>query len=621
LAKRNGHAQLRKAVNPRNFFAELKRRHVYKVAVAYAVVAWLLIQVATQVFPFFEIPNWAVRLVVLLLILGFPVALILAWAFELTPEGIKRAEDVDPNESITPRTGRKLVGITVALAVIAAGLLAFQLLRSKSAATALASKASAAVAAAVSEKSIAVLPFESLSEDKANTYFAEGIQDEILTKLAKIGALKVISRTSTHGYESKPGNLPDIAKQLGVANILEGSVQKSADQVRVNVQLINALSDSHLWAETYDRQLTDIFGVESEVAEKIADSLRATLTGSEQHAITARPTENAEAHDFYLRGRFFWNKRSVDGFKAALDYFEQAVRADPNYAVAYAGMADCYLLLPLYGSSNSLPAELFPKAMAMAKKAITIDPNLAEPHASLGLLDSFNFDFPASVREFEQAIQLNPNYATAHQWFGDSTLPSLGQFDRANAEMKRALELDPLSFVINDDVGFIYWLTGRYQEAVAQLRKTIEMDPNSYYPHRDLGEALEGTGDLAGAIAEYEKAVHLDDDPSPLALLGAAKAKTGQRPAAVAILQQLEEIAKRRFVPDYLFALVHLALGGKDEAMRWLESSYEKRQPDLNWIRIDPNLRPLHGDPRFEALAEKIVPKREFAFSAPPSNR
>ena len=278
-----------------SFFAELKRRNVYKVAIAYGVVAWLLMQVASQIFPFFEIPSWAVRLVVLLLIIGFPVAVILAWAFELTPEGIKREEDVDLGSSITRKTGRKLDFFIIAVLVLVIGLLLFQRLHHN-------------VPPAVSsspEKSIAVLPFENLSRDPDNAYFAEGIQEEILTRLAKIADLKVISRTSTQRYQSKPGNLAEIAKQLGVANILEGSVQKAGDQVRVNVQLLNAQTDSHLWAETYDRKLTDIFGVESEIAKGIAESLQAKLTGREEQALAVKPTNNPEAYDAYLRGLAF----------------------------------------------------------------------------------------------------------------------------------------------------------------------------------------------------------------------------------------------------------------------------------------------------------------------------
>jgi TolB-like protein/Tfp pilus assembly protein PilF len=464
-------------------------------------------------------------------------------------------------------------------------------------------------------KSIAVLPFGNLSRDPDNEYFAAGIQDEIITRLAQISDLKVISCTSTQRYKSTGENLRQIASELGVTNIVEGSVQKANDQVHVNVQLLNAVTDSHLWADTFDRKLTDVFGVESEIAKTIADTLRAKLTGREVVTLAARPTENNAAHDLYLKGRFFWNKRTSADMKTALGYFEQAANVDPNYAVAYAGMADCYLLLPLYG--GGVPTEMYPKATAMAQKAIALDPNLGEPHASLGLIHAlFDFDFATSVREFEEAIRLNPNYATAHHWFGDSTLPALGQFDRANAEVKRALELDPLSVVYNVDAGTVYWITGRYQEAVAQFRKAIEMDPRNYTAHWGLGQALERVGDLAGAIAEYEKSTQLDDDPLPLGLLGAAKAKAGDRAAALAILNRLEAIAKQRYVPDYSFALVHLALGEKDQAMKWLESSFAKHQPDLNWIRVDPDLRPLHGDPRFEVLAERIVPAREFAGGA-----
>jgi len=297
-------------MNPKIFFGELKRRNVYKVAVAYGVVAWLLIQVATQVFPFFEVPDWAVRFVVLLLILGFPVALILSWAFEITPEGIKRGPGVSPNESITGHTGRRIIGLTIVVAVIAAGLLGFQLLRRVQTATL---QQSEVATASISEKSIAVLPFENLSDDKANAYFADGVQDEILTRLSKIADLKVISRTSTQHYKSAPENLPEIARQLGVAHILEGSVQKSGDAVRVTVQLIKAANDSHLWADSFDRKLTDIFSVESEVAKAIADQLRVKLTGREEQEITAKPTDNPEAYDAYLRGLAYSLKAQNSG--------------------------------------------------------------------------------------------------------------------------------------------------------------------------------------------------------------------------------------------------------------------------------------------------------------------
>src|SRR6266487_4240995 len=453
-------------MNPRNFFAELKRRNVYKVAIAYAVVAWLLMQVASQIFPFFEIPNWAVRLVVLLLIIGFPVALILAWAFELTPEGLKRTEFADELPKKSSRR-RAWIYVVIAAGVVSIGLFFFGRY------TAI-SKQSGLIE--VPAKSIAVLPFENLSGNPENAYFTDGIQEEILTRLAKIADLKVISRTSTQHFKSSPDNLPQIAKQLGVANILEGSVQKVAGQVRVNVQLINATTDAHLWAESFDRQLTDIFAVESEIAKTVAETLQAKLTGSEQHAIAARPTENTEAHEFYLKGRFFLNKRTANDLKAAITYFQKAIDKDPNYALAYAGLADSYTLLPYFGAGS--PEESFPRAKAAAEKALALNDTLAEAHTSLALvLLAYDLDFDGSIREFRRAIELNPNYATAHHWFGIGPLMRSGRFDDAIAECKRAVELDPLSLINNADLGGTYRSARRYDEAIEQLRQTLEMDP------------------------------------------------------------------------------------------------------------------------------------------------
>src|SRR5204863_5993420 len=315
-------------MNLRRFFAELKRRNVYKVAIAYGVVAWLLMQIASQIFPFFEIPNWTVRLVVLLLILGFPIALILAWAFELTPEGLKRTEAVD-REAPKPSRNRLWIHIVIVAAGLSVGLFFVGRYTAPKV-----TRSSDSLA-----KSIAVLPFDNLSRDPDNAYFAEGIQEEILTRLAKIADLKVISRTSTQRYQSKPVNLAEIAKQLGVANILEGSVQKAGDQVRVNVQLLNAQTDFHLWADTYDRKLVDIFSVESEIARAIAEALQAKLSGGEQRALAVKPTNNPEAYDAYLRGLAFDTRNysalaSPDVVAKAAGFYERAVQLDPNFAIA-----------------------------------------------------------------------------------------------------------------------------------------------------------------------------------------------------------------------------------------------------------------------------------------------
>ncbi len=597
-------------MNPRNFFAELKRRNVYKVAVAYAIVAWLLIQAASILFPTFEAPAWVMKVVVTAIIFGFPVALILAWAFELTPEGIKREKDVAPNESIARTTGRKLAGITVALAVIAAGLFAFQFLRSKSATTipGITSTPSAASAGPISEKSVAVLPFENLSRDPENAFFASGIQDEILTRLAKIGALKVISRTSTQQYQSKPQSLTEIAKQLGVANILEGSVQKAGDRVRITVQLINALSDSHLWADTYDRKLIDTFGVESDVAQKIASSLEAQLTGSEQRAIAARPTENTEAYQLYLKGKFFWNKRTGDDLKAAADLFRQAAEVDPSYANAYAGLAQADLLIPVFGAGA--PRDFFPKAKAAAERAIELDETSAEGHSALAMLLCFDFKFPASEAEFRRAIQLNPNYATAHHWFGNSLLVSLGRFDEGIREGERAVELDPLSLIINADLGSTFMIGRRYDEAIAQLRRTLALDGNFSYAHWNLGEALYLKGDVNAAIAEYEKARALDDDPEVLGLLGRAYAETGKREQALEILRKLQETGQNQYIRSYVYSLIYIGLGDKATAIEYLEKAREGFEtPDTTWLKVDPLFDPLRSEPRFQQLVAKTFPQ------------
>jgi TolB-like protein/Tfp pilus assembly protein PilF/class 3 adenylate cyclase len=461
------------------------------------------------------------------------------------------------------------------------------------------------------EKSIAVLPFENRSEDKANAYFADGIQDEILTRLSKIADLKVISHTSTQRYKSAPENLPEIARQLGVAHIVEGSVQKSGDAVRVNVQLIKAANDSHLWADTFDRKLTDIFAVESEIAKTIAETLQAKLTASEQRAIAIRPTENPEAYQLYLKGRFFWNKRTAADLKKSIDYFNQAIEKDPNYALAHAGLADAWLVLPLFG--GGAPKDCSPKAETAARRAIHLDETLAEPHASLGLLLAiYYFDFSSSIRELERAIQLNPNYAMAHHWLGNLPLTFTGHFDRAIGELKRALELDPLSMIINANLGQTYCYSRRYEEAIAQLHRTIEIDPSFYYAHYQLGEALEFKGNRDAAIAEYQKARKLNDDPLVLALLAQAMAKAGNLAQARKLLEQLKEESRHRYVTAYGIGLAYLGLGENEEALRWFEKSYQDRAgTEIGYIKVDPFLDSLRDDPRFEKLVASLAPKEE----------
>src|SRR5213595_3188290 len=395
-----------------NFFAELKRRNVYKLAIAYVVVSWLLIQAASIFLPAFDAPPWVMKVFIIVIIFGFPVTLIFSWAFEITPEGIKLESEIEPGKSLKRRTGRKIVAITIALAVVAASLFVFQMVgRDRSARRSNVETAEGGRPPAIAgslpilEKSIAVLPFDNLSRDPDNAYFCEGVQDEILTRLAKVADFKVISRTSTQHFKSTPSDLREIAKQLGVMHILEGSVQKANDQVRVNVQLINAMNDAHLWAETYDRKLIDIFSVESEIAKTIADTLQAKLTGSEKKMMAAQPTNNTEAYELYHKGKSLWEKRSGDNIPKAIAYYEQAIARDPNYALAYAGLAKAYILLPFYTGADRLGASS--KAKEAALKALRLDSNLAEAHGALVKVLFFSeIDLAGAMREYKRAIEL-----------------------------------------------------------------------------------------------------------------------------------------------------------------------------------------------------------------------
>src|SRR5438876_39385 len=476
-------------MNPKSFFGELKRRNVYKVAIAYGVVAWLLIQIATQVFPFFEIPNWAVRLVVLLLIIGFPVALILAWAFELTPEGLKRTETADAEHLPTRSRTRTWIYVVVITGAISIGVFYFGRYRSS----------------------------------------------------------------------------------------------KQSESTELS-------------------------------AKTIAETLQANLSGKEKSAITARPTENSEAHDLYLRGRYFFGKRTVDDFKRAIDYFNQAIAKDPNYAPAYAGLADSYVLLPEYSGQRA--DESLPKARWAANKALELDSNLAEAHTSLGLLlFEFGGDLHGAKREFERAIELNPNYAAAHYFLGLNVLAPLGQLDQAVVELKRAVELDPFSVIMNANFGHCYILARRYPEAIAQLRKATELDPNFGQTHVFLGHALEVSGDSAGAIGEYEKAYEVENahltvgtDVGP-PFLAYAYALQGEQEKALQLLGQLEDLERRNGgVFAFGLARVHLRLGQKEQAIDWLERSYLKKELPMSFIKVNPELDPLRGDARFEKLANQIIP-------------
>jgi TolB-like protein/Tfp pilus assembly protein PilF len=436
------------------FFQHLKERKLVQWAIAYVAAAFALLQGIDIVAQRFNWSEAVERGLIVACCVGFFVTVVLAWY-----HGERGAQRVSGTEIL----------ILALLLALGGGFLWKLALSTRTAHTTLGTVPSSPPVS-IPEKSVAVLPFDNLSRDPDNAYFCEGVQDEILTRLAKVADLKVISRTSTQQFKSKPDNLPHIAKQLGVAHILEGSVQKARDQVRVNVQLINAMSDAHLWAETFDRKLTDIFAVESEIATKIADVLEARLTGSEKILMAKRPTDNPEAHELYLQGRFFWNKRSATDLKRSIDYFDQAIAKDPNYAPAYAGEAQAWSILSAYNGAS--PADSYPKAEAFAQKALAIDESSAEALVGLASVKArYHFDVEGALADYERAIQLNPNDAAAHHWIGGDCFAATGQHAREVAELKRALELDPLSPIIASNLGVAFTRAGRVEEAVVQLRK------------------------------------------------------------------------------------------------------------------------------------------------------
>jgi TolB-like protein/Tfp pilus assembly protein PilF len=487
-----------------NFFGELKRRNVIRMAGLYLVGAWLVVQVAGTVLPMFGTPEWLPRTIVVLLVIGFVPAVIFSWVFELTPEGLKREEGVAPGQSITPHTGRLMDRMIIAVLVLALGYFAFDkfVLTPRREAALVASPVPNDSKSVINAKSIAVMPFENRSHDPDNAYFANGIQDEILTRLAKIADLKVISRTSTQQYKSAPENLPEIAKELGVAHILEGSVQKAGDAVRVNVQLIKAADDSHLWADTFDRKLTDIFSVESEVAKAIADQLRVKLTGQEEQVIDAKPTDNPQAYDAYLRGLAYTLKigNTQANSLGAQRYLREAVRLDPKFALAWALLSDVdsrgYVTQALQPT-----LALREEARQAAETALTLQPNLGE-----ALLAKGNYyyaclkDYDTAVRYFEQARQFLPNSGRIPQSLA-YVARRRGQWDVSESYFKEAERLDPRNVYLLSSQAGSYIMLRRFPEALRKLEQILNITPDDMDIIVTKAGIAQAEGDLPRASA------------------------------------------------------------------------------------------------------------------------
>jgi TolB-like protein/Tfp pilus assembly protein PilF len=454
-------------------------------------------------------------------------------------------------------------------------------------------------------QSIAVLPLENLSKDPEQEYFVDGMTDELITNLAQISALKVISRTSAMRYKGTKKSLPEIARELHVDAVVEGTVMHSGDRVRITAQLIEASTDHHLWAASYDRDLQNVLSMQEEVTRAIVSEVRVKLTAQEQARLANMHPINPEAFQLWLKGRYYWYKLNPEGMQKAIEYFQQALEKDPAYAPAYAGLADSYNLLAFFNVFP--PREVMPKAKAAAVKALELDDNLAEAHVSLGWAGfTYDLDWPAAGKHFDRAIVLNPAYPLAHSYYS-LYLGALGRPEEGLTEAKRALDLDPVSPAINHYVVVQLYLARRFDEAIEQCRKTLELDP-SFTPVRGtLAEVYSAKGMYREALAEYEELSALSGgSPRSTAFVGYAHARLGHRSQAFRVLEQLRAASKQRYVPALSFAIVYVGLGEKEKAFLWLEKAYDERTNSLAYLKVQATWDTLRSDPRFADLVRRI---------------
>src|SRR6476620_927968 len=472
-------------MNPRNFFAELKRRNVYKVAVAYAVVGWLVIQIGSIVLPTFHAPEWVSQTLVFIVLLGFPIALVLAWAFELTPEGIKRTEDVAPNESITFRTGRKLVGITIALALIAAGLMTFKVLRPKPGTMAVPATSPAPVLPVIAVKSIAVLPLVNTSGDPANEYFSDGLSEELIAVLGKISDLKVIGRSSSFLFKGKSGDTKAIGEKLGVAHLIEGSVRKQGERVRIVAELINAADGRSLWSETYDRELKDVFAVQEEIAKSVAEQMKIKLLGQTTRSDAVPSNQNPAAHNAILQSDFYFQQQTAESIQKAISFAQEAVHLDPNYALAYAKLSQAWRQFGAsFATANA--EEAYEEARKAADKAASLAPDLVEVRKAIGWVSMTPaLDFRDAEKEFRRALELAPGDAGAKNALSYS-LMAQGRLAEAEQTCREAILLDPLVTTLWYNLGRLAVAAGRYQDAEEMFRKGLEIQPHAARFHTYL---------------------------------------------------------------------------------------------------------------------------------------
>ena len=580
-------------MNPKIFFGELKRRNVYKVAVAYAVVGWLLIQVATQVFPFLEIPNWAIRFVIFVTALGFPVALIIAWAFELTPEGIKRTEDADTVRQQS--RGGAWIAVVVIAAALSVGLFFLGRYTAGRATT-----RQGETATEILEKSIAVLPLVNTSGDPSNEYFSDGLSEELIAVLAKIPELKVIGRSSSFFFKGKSNDSAAIGQKLGVANLIEGSVRKQGDRVRIVAELISAADGRSLWSETYDRQLKDVFAVQEEIAKAVAEQMKVRLLGEKTRSDAVPSNQNPAAHNAVLQSDFYFQQQTAESIQKAISFAQEAVRLDPNYALAYAKLSQAWRQ---YGASfaTANPEKAYEEARLAVEKAASLAPDLVEVRKAIGWIwMTPALDFRAAEKEFRRALELSPGDAGAKNALSYS-LMAQGRFAEAEQTCREAILLDPLVTVLWYNLGRLAVAAGRYQDADESFRKGLEIQPHAARFHTYLS-----TLDI------------LLKNPTAALQQAQLEPDAFWREYALTLIQQTQpdrsaaDTALRNFSTTYAsngayqIAVVHALRKEPDEMFRWLDNAYATHDSGLSQLVITPFVFEYHDDPRFVALCQKL---------------
>jgi TolB-like protein len=579
-------------VNPKKFLTELKRRNVYKVAIAYAVVAWLLIQIASQVFPFFEIPNWAVRFIVLAIIIGFPIALIIAWAFELTPEGLKRTEAAD-RAPAQPSRNRAWIYVVIIAAALSVGLFFV----GRYTAT------NQAMTRGLPQESIAVLPFDNQNRDPNTDYLSDGIPESIINSLSQLSQLKVMARSTVFQYKGKDVDPRKVGHDLGVGAVLMGRLIQQGDNLTVRTELVNVSDGTELWGQQYNRKLADVFAVQEEIAKEISEKLRLKLSGAERQQLAKRPTENLKAFQYYVQGRGYISRRTREDLLTSIRYCEKAIEEDPNYALAYAGLSDAYGTLGAYG--YIAPIEGRRKAEEAARKAIALDDNLAEAHAALGsaFVQFAPSNFSLGDRELRRAIELSPSFALAHQFLGFS-LVRQGRLDESFEECLKARELDSLSSIIARVATLPYYLKRDYARALELLRQANGLGP-AFTTTFEIGIYIQNKL-FNETLTELEKAQGERKNDSILIYdTGMLYAAQGKRAEALQVIKELEEMSGANLSQAHWIAKIYATLNEKELALMWLERGLPAGAIGP-FYKDEPVWDPIRNDPRFTDLLRRM---------------